>query len=186
MHALNLSELYITLAAAFPSVRFPILLSVLLSHDSSITSLADNLRATPLFLVGTALASFGALLRLACYRHLGQYFTFELSIKKEHKLITDGPYAFVRHPSYLGSISCFSGVLLCQFSAGSWWSEGSLWSTAFGKLVGIWWTVYVVFLLASMVFIRVPKEDQIMKQEFGKQWEDWSKKTPYRLFPGIY
>ncbi|GAW00659.1 ICMT-domain-containing protein [Lentinula edodes] len=39
-----------------------------------------------------------------CYRTLGQLFVFELRIQKDHRLITEGPYAYVRHPSYTGLI----------------------------------------------------------------------------------
>lgn len=33
---------------------------------------------------------------------LGNLFTFEVMIRKNHKLITDGPYAYLMHPSYTG------------------------------------------------------------------------------------
>ncbi|KAH8101793.1 hypothetical protein BXZ70DRAFT_999699 [Cristinia sonorae] len=184
-HALNISELYVTLATVYPSVRSPLLLSILLP-SSTVTSLAYRLRVTPLFIAGCLLGTFGSLLRLACYRHLGRHFTFELALRKEHKLITDGPYSIVRHPSYLGSTCYFTGLLMGQFSVGSWWTEAAMWSTGLGKVIGAWWLVYVVFLLVSLVVIRVPKEDKVLRDEFGKQWVEWSKKTPYRVIPGIY
>lgn len=183
---MNLAELYVTLATVAPSIRSETLLSLLLPSSSLVTPLAYRLRLTPFFIAGTLLASFGSLLRLACYRHLGRYFTFELALRKEHKLITDGPYGFVRHPSYLGSTCYFTGVLVCQFGDGSWWKEGGLWGSALGRVVGTWWLLYVAFLLVSLVIIRVPKEDEVLRKEFGKQWVEWSKRTPYRLFPGIY
>lgn len=135
MQALNISELYITLATAYPSIQSPLLLSFLLPSPSLIEPLAYRLTVTPIFIFGVLLASFGALLRLVCYSHLGRHFTFELALRKEHKLITDGPYGFVRHPSYLGSVCYFTGLLTCQFGAGSWWAQGGLWSTGLGKVV---------------------------------------------------
>ncbi|THH30551.1 hypothetical protein EUX98_g3619 [Antrodiella citrinella] len=186
MHGMNLAEFYVTLATSFPAISSPALLSVLSNTDNTLAPLSYRLHVTPLFITGTFLSCFGGLLRLACYRHLGRHFTFELALRKEHKLITDGPYGFVRHPSYLGSVACFGGILACQFGSGSWWTEGELWSTAIGRVVGTWWLVYVAFLLVSMVVIRVPKEDKVLKDAFGKQWQEWSKGTPYRIFPGIY
>jgi len=42
-------------------------------------------------------------------------FTYELSILKDHKLVTTGLYKLVRHPSYLGAFGCFT-VCLCHGS----------------------------------------------------------------------
>ncbi|CAJ0838843.1 2314_t:CDS:2 [Entrophospora sp. SA101] len=42
---------------------------------------------------------FGALLRLWCYRSLDEFFTFDIKVQKDHKLITTGPYSLLIHPS---------------------------------------------------------------------------------------
>ena len=44
------------------------------------------------FILGVCLLGVGTLIRVSCYRALGRFFTFELSIKTEHTLITEGPY----------------------------------------------------------------------------------------------
>jgi len=186
MHGMNLAELYVTLATAFPNLQSPMLISFLLPSKYAFAPLVNKLQVTPVFVVGSLLSCFAGLLRLACYRTLGRHFTFELSVRKEHKLITAGPYSIVRHPAYLGSVCYFTGLLLCQFSSGSWWTEGNLWSTGLGKVVGAWWLTLIGFLLVSMVVIRVPKEDRVMREEFGKQWVEWAKRTPYKVVPGIY
>lgn len=36
------------------------------------------------------------------------------------------------------------------------------------------------------VLLRVAKEEQMLKRAFGKQWREWAKRVPYKLFPGIY
>ena len=41
----------------------------------------------------------GSLLRLWCFKCLKEYFTFNVTIKKDHKLITTGPYSLLIHPS---------------------------------------------------------------------------------------
>ena len=62
------------------------------------------------------MASVGGLIRYKCYRTLGSMFTFEMSIRKDHILVTSGPYAIVRHPSYTGIILVAIAVSLVHGS----------------------------------------------------------------------
>ena len=62
------------------------------------------------------MASIGGLIRYKCYRAMGTLFTFEMSIRKGHMLITSGPYAIVRHPSYAGVILVVIGMFLVHGS----------------------------------------------------------------------
>ena len=43
-------------------------------------------------------------------------FTFEMSIRKDHMLITSGPYGVVRHPGYTGFLLVVIGMLLLHAS----------------------------------------------------------------------
>jgi len=43
-------------------------------------------------------------------------FTFEMSIRKEHILVTSGPYGVVRHPGYTGALLAIGGMLLLHAS----------------------------------------------------------------------
>ncbi|KAF9230069.1 hypothetical protein BU15DRAFT_57612, partial [Melanogaster broomeanus] len=43
-----------------------------------------------LFVIAGTSSILGGLLRLLCYRTLGQFFTFQLSIRKSHALVTTG------------------------------------------------------------------------------------------------
>lgn len=38
------------------------------------------------------------------YKTLGDYYSQEIAIKKEHKIISSGPYKIIRHPQYLSQI----------------------------------------------------------------------------------
>ncbi|KAG2016241.1 hypothetical protein CC2G_009427 [Coprinopsis cinerea AmutBmut pab1-1] len=71
-----------------------------------------GIRVTIPFLLGVFLSCSGAYLRWACYRALGRFFTFEMSLKKDHRLIKDGPYSFVRHPGYLAILVTITGGFL--------------------------------------------------------------------------
>ena len=51
---------------------------------------------------GVILFTLGGLLRLAPVFVLGRRFSGLVAIQRDHELLTDGIYGFVRHPSYLG------------------------------------------------------------------------------------
>ena len=137
------------------------------------------------FMVGIAMSVFGSSIRASCYRHLGRLFTFELTIQKEHKLVTSGPYAIVRHPSYLGIFSFYAGSVLCLFGPGSFWDVSGLWTSLAGRIFGGFYVGYSEYV-AMVLFARATKEDEVLRREFKDQWVSWAKKTPYRLIPFVY
>lgn len=55
-----------------------------------------------LIVIGALLAWAGAALAAWSKIRLGRFFTIHLGVKEGHVLVTDGPYAMVRHPIYLG------------------------------------------------------------------------------------
>ena len=137
------------------------------------------------FVLGFILSVFGGYMRATCYRHMGRFCTFELTIQDEHKLITSGPYAIVRHPSYLGLFAFYSGSAICMFGPGSFWSAAGMWGTLPGMVFGGYYAIYMVYVGIAL-FARAAKEDEVLRKEFNDQWVSWSKKTPYRLIPFVY
>lgn len=71
----------------------------------------------PLFIAGLLLLFLGSLLRRYCFRTLGKYFTGDVRADAGQPVISTGPYALVRHPSYTAGIMMFSGLGL---ALGSW------------------------------------------------------------------
>ena len=135
--------------------------------------------------IGLALVALGPWIRLMTFRHLGRFFRFEASIQKDHELIVSGPYSVVRHPSYTGLILIFVGMFPWYLSKGSWIIESGLWSTMLGRFLVV---IYFSLLTTSVVFTlaRMSKEDIALRKQFGKKWDDWAKRVPYSVFPGIY
>jgi protein-S-isoprenylcysteine O-methyltransferase Ste14 len=94
------------------------------------------------------------------------FFSQIVRIQKErgHYVASGGPYRFVRHPGYVGSVL---HELSAPIMLGSWWA----------LIPGI-----VIFLL---FIIRTSMEDRTLFEEL-EGYRDYSKKVRYRLFPGIW
>ncbi|KIY62348.1 hypothetical protein CYLTODRAFT_383743 [Cylindrobasidium torrendii FP15055 ss-10] len=144
----------------------------------------DLLYHNPLSILGTLLVIIGSMLRWWCYRVLGQHFTFELSVLKDHKLITRGPYGTVRHPSYTGGLLTVFGAMLSRGCHGSWLRESGVLGTWWGASITAVW----IFLACGMgigASARVKEEDRFLKREFGDKWDEWASQVRYRLIPGV-
>ena len=153
----------------------------------SASSTPSEIRLTWAFIVGWICTMSGAYIRRSCYQTLGRMFTFELSLCKNHQLVTSGPYSVVRHPSYIGGVLALLGALACYTSPGSWFIEYSglfppSWA---GSVVFSFW-----FIASSIGWLvispRLKKEDAMLKKRFGSQWDAWAADVPYRLIPGVY
>jgi protein-S-isoprenylcysteine O-methyltransferase Ste14 len=95
---------------------------------------------------------------------LGKQFSIQVTIQEDHQLVTQGLYRFVRHPRYLGIISFNLGIALIYRS---------------------WLALIFVVALALVLLWRIQDEETLMQQEFGADWEAYSKKS-WRLIPYIY
>lgn len=106
-----------------------------------------------MFIAGAVLALLGAVIRLWASGH----------VKKNKELATDGPYAFVRHPLYVGNILSLAGFVLCSQL---WWSAP--------LLIVFLWFYYPP---------AISYEDRKLHSIFGSDWERWRANT-MALIPG--
>jgi protein-S-isoprenylcysteine O-methyltransferase len=74
----------------------------------------DRITATAAIAIALGLA-----LRTWAVVHLGRWFTWDITVQPGQVLVTDGPYAVIRHPSYTGAWLMFVGscVLLRSYVA---------------------------------------------------------------------
>ncbi|KIL55059.1 hypothetical protein M378DRAFT_182326 [Amanita muscaria Koide BX008] len=142
------------------------------------------LYVTPLSVLGCIMAMIAGYIRHRAIATMGPMFTLAVTIQDNHKLITHGPYGVVRHPAYTGAVIGLTGSVLYNFGPGSIMQAVITWSPIMPYFQAI--------LFASLVWVgivmslRSGVEDKLLKQQFGKEWENWAKKTPYRLFPYVY
>ncbi|KAH6904263.1 Isoprenylcysteine carboxyl methyltransferase family-domain-containing protein [Coprinopsis sp. MPI-PUGE-AT-0042] len=112
--------------------------------------------------------SFGAALRIWCFKKLGPMFTFEITIRPKHELVTSGPYAWVRHPSYMGVYLTLIGATLALGGAPNSWIASK----------GVW--------TIPGTHARLRTEDQVLKEAFGVEWEEYAARVPWKLIPGLF
>lgn len=107
----------------------------------------------------------GIVVRLWAIWHLGKFFTVDVGIQPGHRVIQDGPYRFVRHPSYSGAILAMIGI---------------------GCLTFNWFGLALVLVCTSVAYgLRIPVEEKTLLAEFGHRYEVYAARTK-RLVPGIY
>lgn len=106
---------------------------------------------------GMLLAPLAVILTWQATRHLGKQWRFQAAISEGHQLVTDGPYAQLRHPIYLG-------ILLMQLASG---------------LAYTWWPLLVAGLLLSLIGfeIRIHAEDRLLEQYFQDEFLEWRGRT---------
>jgi protein-S-isoprenylcysteine O-methyltransferase len=126
---------------------------------------ADFSHRRAFYLIGLALFVFGLLIRWTAIIYLGRFFTVDVAIAKDHQLITTGPYRFVRHPSYTGTLLIFLGYGLC--------------------LLNLWSVLAVTIPITAAFLWRIRIEEMALGDTFGQRYSSYVVSTA-RLFPGIY
>jgi protein-S-isoprenylcysteine O-methyltransferase Ste14 len=119
-----------------------------------------------LLVLGSILYFLGLILYLWAWITLGRYYNvssgFGVRLFADHQLITEGPYAWVRHPMYLGfQIAAFGGVFLFKT-----------------------WTMVFLFVNFLFLVIRARREEQALAEEYPIQWEIYCKDVP-AWFPNL-
>ncbi|KAJ8695674.1 hypothetical protein PTI98_008247 [Pleurotus ostreatus] len=97
LHRLMFLKLFVGTACfmhIFNSVSSLGMCTLRTSHGSS-ESLASP---SATMMLGGGLTLLSANIRLWCYAEMRDLYDFEVNIKKAHRLVTTGPYSFVRHP----------------------------------------------------------------------------------------
>jgi protein-S-isoprenylcysteine O-methyltransferase Ste14 len=97
-------------------------------------------------------------------RHLDKQWRFEAALSEDHKLITTGPYRWLRNPIYASMF----GMLLATGFAKTWWPL---------MVMGV-----VFFVMGTE--IRVHAEERLLAARFGEDFARYKAKTP-AYFPFI-
>jgi len=115
--------------------------------------------------VGLGFLWCGVALRVWSFRTLGRYFTFTVQTSGDQPVITDGPYRFVRHPSYAAILLAVIGL---------------------GVLLNNWVSlvILVAAVTAGLVF-RIRVEERALFAALGDGYRRYAA-THKRLIPYIW
>jgi protein-S-isoprenylcysteine O-methyltransferase Ste14 len=80
------------------------------------------------------------------------------------RVVTSGPYRYVRHPMYAGNVVLFLCVPL---------------------VLGSWWAGIPGLLISGLFVLRTGLEDRMLRQEL-EGYSDYAQCVRYRLLPGIW
>ena len=99
------------------------------------------------------------------HRDLGRAWSVTLEIREQHRMVTHGIYARLRHPMYAAFwLWALSQALLLPN-----------WIAGFSGLVGF----------GTLFFCRVGREERMMLETFGEEYRAYMERTK-RVVPGLY
>lgn len=111
-------------------------------------------------LIGTCISMF-----LSAALAMGRNWSFVARTRRNHDLVTWGPFATIRHPIYTG---LFAMLLAVGLAFGHWR----------GLLAGL-------PLFAIGTWIRVQEEESLLRSHFGAEYEAYAARVK-RFLPGLF
>src|SRR5204863_4702738 len=100
--------------------------------------------------IGTIIFGTGIFMRWYSIIHLGRFFTINVAIAADHKLVDTGPYRLLRHPSYTGALLAFIG---------------------FGMVLRNWVSLFLICLPIALAFrYRIKVEEEALIEALGHRY----------------
>ncbi len=117
------------------------------------------------FAAGLTILICGRILRMHCWRMLGQHFTGDVKASAEQPVVERGAYRWVRHPSYTGGILMYLGT---------------------GIALTNWLSALIISVAGSAGYIyRVRVEEQALQQNLGGRYQEYMQRTK-RFVPFVF
>ena len=113
--------------------------------------------------LGVGLGTLGVAGLIGVHRALGKYWSPYLRLQDDHRLVTDGPYRWVRHPMY----SVLIGLMI-----------------ALGLISANWLIILLCAFRIAVLYARIGNEEAMMISRFGDQYRAYMRTTG-RLVPRL-
>lgn len=144
-----------------------ILATVAVSQLTAVLEFRLDRRPSSLLLLGTgtALVLVGLPLRFWAIRTLGRFFTATVEVQRGQKVIRDGPYRLLRHPSYTAAIVIAFAV-----------------TTVLGSSLG---AALVMGIVLPAYLYRIRVEERLLAAELGDDYRQYQR-ISWRLIPRVF
>lgn len=118
-----------------------------------------------IFRLGILFMLLGVALRWHAIRTLGRYFTRDVAVSANQRVVRRGPYRFVRHPAYSGTFLTMLGVGLAMTN----------------------WASLLILMVCVLVghLYRVRIEEEALTQAIGQPYIDYMRRTK-RFIPWVF
>lgn len=118
-----------------------------------------------LFYPGLTMFVLGLGLTMWAYRTLGRFFSLDVQIQGDHRVVDTGPYRLLRHPGYSGVLYGFLGL---------------------GLAVQSWVSLLLVLLATTAALVyRTRIEEKFLLAELGDEYARYMARTK-RLVPLVW
>jgi protein-S-isoprenylcysteine O-methyltransferase Ste14 len=110
--------------------------------------------------IGLAVYLIFSWVQVWSFKTLGDNYSQEIMIKKNHELITKGPFKIIRHPQYLCQILLNLGATAATFS----------------YIVGFFTLIEI-----PIYIMRASLEDKMLAKYFSEKFSDYKKKSGFMI-----
>ncbi len=111
-------------------------------------------------IAGIALTAAGVAFAIWARAHLGKYWSGDVTIRQEHRLIRTGPYKYIRHPIYSGMLLALVGTVL---------------------VIGEYRAIVGFAIILLGFFKKARKEETFLQAQFGDGFEEHKRLTGFFL-----
>jgi protein-S-isoprenylcysteine O-methyltransferase Ste14 len=117
------------------------------------------------FDAGIAVWLSGTLFRFYSMRILGRFFTYDVAVSTGQYVVERGPYRWIRHPSYLGSLVANVGL---------------------GMTMTNWLAMFLPALCLGVAYAyRITIEERALQEGLGTAYREYMRRT-WRLVPFVF
>ncbi len=152
-----------TYLQTLPLVFSTVTLILLIISVFQISTLEYKSENQTIRLIGLAFYLIFSWIQIWAFKTLGENYSQDIAIKKNHQLVTIGPFKVVRHPQYLSQILLDLG--------------GAVATLSFILLP-------IAIIEIPFLFMRASLEDKLLEKHFGESFNNFKKKTG-QIFPFI-
>lgn len=117
------------------------------------------------FWVGMLITAVGVFVRVYSVWTLGRYFTPTVQVNSNQTIVQSGPYKYIRHPAYAGSMVGLVGI-----------------SVSFRSPLGI---LVSLLILAAIYGYRIKIEENVLEKSFGPEYRIYESHT-WRIIPHVW